>query len=136
MRRECVSSHFSTISDSKLVIPAIIQALGLLEKEDQNPGEYLKTYLRDKQLLLMLDGFEHVLTSSVLLSDLLSACPQLKILVTSRALLHIGGEYEFPVQPLEIPDIRRENEPDSLLRVASVGLFVQRAHGLCCQDFS
>ena len=121
---------FSTISDSKLVTPAIMQALGLLEKEDQNPGEYLKTYLRDKQLLLMLDGFEHELTSSVLLSDLLSACPQLKILVTSRALLHIGGEYEFPVRPLEIPDLRQEKEPDSLLQVASVGLFVQRAQAM------
>ncbi|MGZ3616905.1 MAG: protein kinase domain-containing protein [Ktedonobacteraceae bacterium] len=121
---------FSTISESKLVIPAIMQALGLLEKEDQNPGEHLKTFLRDKQLLLMLDGFEHMLDSSVLIADLLSSCPQLKILVTSRALLHIGGEYEFPVRPLEIPDLRQGNEPDSLLQVASVALFVQRAQAM------
>ena len=121
---------FSIISQSKLVTPAIIQALGLLEKEDQNPDEYLKTSLRDKQLLLILDGFEHVLANSVFLADLLSACPQLKILVTSRALLHIGGEYEFPVRPLEIPDLRQRNEPDSLLHVASVALFVQRAHAM------
>jgi len=121
---------FSTISDSKLVISTIMQALGLLEKEDQNPGERLKTLLRDKQLLLMLDGFEHVLDSSLLLADLLSSCPQLKILVTSRSLLHIGGEYEFPVQPLEIPDMRQEIEPESLLHVSSVALFLQRAHAM------
>ena len=107
-----------------------MQALGLLEKEDQNPGEHLKTFLRDKQLLLMLDGFEHVLDSSLFLADLLSSCPQLKILVTSRALLHIGGEYEFPVQPLEIPDMQQEIEPESLLHVSSVELFVQRAQAM------
>ncbi len=121
---------FSTISDSELVIPTIIQALGLLEKEDQNPCECLKTFLHDKQLLLMLDGFEHALPRSLLLTDLLSSCPQLKILVTSRALLHIGGEYEFPVQPLEIPDMRQEIEPERLLYVSSVALFVQRAQAM------
>ena len=121
---------FSTIPDSNLVIPTIMQALGLLEKEDQKPGECLKTFLRDKQLLLMLDGFEHVLPKSLLLTDLLTSCPHLKILVTSRALLHIGGEYEFPVQPLEIPDMRKEVEPESLLHVASVALFVQRAQAM------
>ena len=78
----------------------------------------------------MLDGFEHVLPGSLLLADLLSSCPQLKILVTSRALLHIGGEYEFPVQPLEIPDMRHKIEPESLLHVASMALFVQRAQAM------
>ena len=78
----------------------------------------------------MFDGVEHVLASSVLIADLLSSCPQLKILVTSHSLLHIGGEYEFPVQPLEIPDLRQEKEPDSLLQVASVALFAQRAHAM------
>jgi len=121
---------FSTIPDSELVIPTIIQALGLLEKEDQNPCECLKTFLHDKQLLLMLDGFEHALPRSLLLTDLLSSCPQLKILVTSRALLHIGGEYEFPVQPLEIPDMRQKIEPERLLYVSSVALFVQRAQAM------
>jgi non-specific serine/threonine protein kinase len=120
----------STIYDSELVIPTIIQALGLPEKEDRSQCEYLKTFLRDKQLLLMLDGFEHVLPKSPLLTDLLSSCPKLKILVTSRALLRIGGEYEFPVQPLEIPDMRQEVEPENLFQVASVALFVQRAQAM------
>ena len=129
---------FSTIPDSNLVIPTIMQALGLLEKEDQKSGEYLKTFLRDKQLLLILDGFEHALARSLLLTDLLTSCPQLKILVTSRALLHIGGEYEFPVQPLEIPDMQQDIEPESLLHVARIPVDGQecerhrcnlRAHG-------
>jgi predicted ATPase/DNA-binding CsgD family transcriptional regulator len=116
----------STIYDSELVIPAIIQALGLPERESHSPLHLLKTFLRDKQFLIMLDGFEHVLPKAPLLADLLSMCPKLKLVVTSRALLHVGGEYEFPVRPLEIPDMRQAVEPESLSQVASVALFVQR----------
>ena len=65
-----------------------------------------KTFLRDKHLLLILDNFEQVLLKAPLLADLLSSCPELKILVTSRALLHIGGEYEFTLQALEVPDLQ------------------------------
>src|SRR6266571_2935914 len=87
----------STISDSELVIPAITRALGLPEREGRSSLGRLKTFLRDKHLLLMLDSFEQVLLKAPLISDLLSSCPQLKLMVTSRALLHIGGEYEFTV---------------------------------------
>jgi predicted ATPase/DNA-binding CsgD family transcriptional regulator/tRNA A-37 threonylcarbamoyl transferase component Bud32 len=120
----------STIYDSELVIPAIAQALGMPEQEDRNSGEHLKTFLRDKQLLLMLDSFEHVLPKAPLLTDLLSLCPKLKILVTSRALLHIGGEYEFTVPPLEIPDMRQPFETESIFQIASVELFAQRAQAM------
>jgi predicted ATPase/DNA-binding CsgD family transcriptional regulator len=116
----------STIYDSELVIPAIIQALGLPERESHSPLHLLKTFLRDKRFLLMLDGFEHVLPKAPLLADLLSMCPKLKLVVTSRALLHVGGEYEFPVRPLEIPDMRQGMEPGSLPQIASVALFMQR----------
>ncbi len=120
----------STIYDSELVISVITQALGLPEKEDRSPGEHLKTLLRDKQLLLMLDSFEHVLPEAPLLADLLSSCPGLKIVVTSRALLHVGGEYESPVRPLEIPDMRQGAEPENLSQIASVALFVQRMQAM------
>ena len=120
----------STISNSELVIPAITHALGLPEREDSSPSEHLKTFLRDKHLLLMLDSVEHVLLKAPLLADLLSACPGLKILVTSRALLHVGGEYEFPVPPLEIPDMQQGPERENLSQVASVALFVQRTQAM------
>jgi predicted ATPase/DNA-binding CsgD family transcriptional regulator len=90
----------------------------------------LKTYLRDKQLLLVLDSFEQVLLAAPLLSDLLSSCAQLKILVTSRALLHVGGEYECTVLPLEVPDMRHVPELESLSKIASVTLFVQRTQAM------
>jgi tRNA A-37 threonylcarbamoyl transferase component Bud32 len=116
----------SAIYDSELVTPAITQALGLPEKEDRNLIEQLKTFLRDRQLLLMLDSFEHVLPKAPLLTDLLSSCSGLKILVTSRALLHIGGEYQFTVPPLEIPDMRQGAESEGLSQIASLALFIQR----------
>ncbi len=120
----------STISDSELVISAITHALGLPEREDHRSIEQVKTFLRDKQLLLMLDSFEHALLNAPLLTDLLSSCPRLKIVVTSRALLHVRGEYVFPVLPLEIPDMRQLPECKALSQVASVALFVQRMQAM------
>ena len=120
----------TTISDSELVISAIIQAIGLPEREDRNPAEHLKTFLRDKHILLILDSFEQVLLKAPLLADLLSSCPDLKILVTSRALLHIGGEYEFTLQALEVPDMQHVPDLESLSQVASVSLFVQRTKNM------
>jgi predicted ATPase/DNA-binding CsgD family transcriptional regulator len=120
----------SAISDTEMVIPAITHALRLPEREDLNPGEHLKTFLRDRQFLLLLDSFEHVLLEAPLLADLLSACPGLKILVTSRALLHLRGEYEFPVPSLEVPNMRRGAERENLGQVASVVLFVQRTQAM------
>ena len=115
----------STIYDSALVIPAITQALGLQEREDCSPLERLKTSLRDKQLLVVLDNFEQVLPAAPLLSDLLSSCPQLKLLVTSRALLRVWGECAYRIQPLEVPDLQHLPELEALSNVASVALFVQ-----------
>ena len=120
----------SSIYDSELAIPAITHALGLPEGEDRVSIEHLKTFLRDKHLLLVLDSFEHVLPKVPLLADLLSSCPDLKILVTSRALLHIGGEYECMLQPLEVPDKHDVPDLESLSQVASVALFVQRTKNL------
>jgi predicted ATPase/DNA-binding CsgD family transcriptional regulator len=120
----------STIYDSEMVMPAIVQALGLPEGGDRSPLELLKTFLGDKEILLMLDNFEQMLLASPLLAELLSACPGLKLLVTSRALLHIGGEYAFPLPPLEIPDKRQISDCESLSQFASVALFVQRTQAM------
>jgi predicted ATPase/DNA-binding CsgD family transcriptional regulator len=92
--------------------------------------QLLKTFLRDKHLLIVLDNFEQVLPAAPHLSDLLSSCPQLKILVTSRALLHVWGEYTFRVPPLEVPDLQQLPELESLSQIASIALFVQRAEAI------
>ncbi len=118
------------INDPEQVIPAIAQALGLPERENHHLFDRLKTFLRDRQLLVLLDNFEQVLPAAPLLSDLLSSCPQLKLLVTSRALLRVWGEYEFTISPLEMPDLQHLPECESLLQVAAVALFVQRTQAI------
>jgi len=88
----------------ELVIPAIIQTLGLKVQDGLAPLEQLLAYLRDKQLLLLLDNFERVLDAALQIAKLLAAAPQLKVLVTSRVLLHLRGEKEYVVSPLALPD--------------------------------
>lgn len=120
----------ASIYDSELVLPAIVHALGLKELGDRSPMQILKTFLHDKNLLIVIDNFEQVLPSAPHLSDLLSSCSQLKILVTSRSVLHVWGEYIFRVQPLEVPDPQQLPELDSLSQIASIALFVQRAEAI------
>ena len=115
------------ISGPDLVIPTIAQALGIKEAGEQPVAELLQAYVRDKRLLLLLDNFEQVLAAAPWLSGLLADCPQLKILVTSRAVLHIYGEHEFPVPPLTLPDLTHLPGSESLLQYAAVALFLQCA---------
>ncbi|HKF36419.1 MAG TPA: protein kinase, partial [Ktedonobacteraceae bacterium] len=93
------------ISDPDLVVPTVAQTLGIKEAGEQPLLDLLQAHLRDKHLLLLLDNFEQVLAAAPGLSGLLANCPQLKILVSSRAVLHIRGEHEFPVPPLALPDL-------------------------------
>jgi predicted ATPase/DNA-binding winged helix-turn-helix (wHTH) protein len=117
----------ATIHDSALVFSTIAQALGVQERADQMRLDSLKAYMRDQQLLLVLDNFEQVLSAALALAELLTACPMLKLLVTSREVLHLSGEYEFPVPPLPVPDPRRLPPATTLAQYAAVALFLQRA---------
>src|SRR5438477_945696 len=127
----CCFVSLAALDDPEQVIPAIIEALGLPMREDGCPPlDHLKTFLRDQQLVILLDTFEQVLPAAPLLAVLLSSCPLLKLPVTSRALLHVGGEYEFPIPPLEVPDLRDLPAYDDLSHVASIALFVQRTQAV------
>ncbi|HEY7417651.1 MAG TPA: LuxR C-terminal-related transcriptional regulator, partial [Ktedonobacteraceae bacterium] len=117
-------------SDPDMVIPTIIRTLGLPESSSTSPFKHLVSYLYDKQFLLLLDNFEHLLPAAALLAELLVACPQLKVLVTSRVSLHVQGEYEFEVLPLAVPDLRSSLAYETLAQMASVELFVQRVEAL------
>ena len=94
----------ASISDPDLVIPTIAETLGIREVGDRILRDLLKAYLHDKSMLLLLDNFEQVITASVQVVDLLGASSHLKVVVTSRAVLHVRGEQEFPVPFLRLMD--------------------------------
>ncbi len=109
------------------VAPAIAQSLGILQGNDL---QALAAFLAPREFLLVLDNFEHLLSASALVTELLAAAPRLKILVTSRTALRVYGEHEFIVPPLDSPAAETIREPDQLARSPSVALFVQRAQAV------
>jgi predicted ATPase/DNA-binding SARP family transcriptional activator/peroxiredoxin len=103
------------VRDPQLLPAAIISALGIAE----SPGSALETIertLAGQPALLVLDNFEHLTPSAPILTELLAACPQLDVLVTSRASLHLSGEHEYPLNPLPLAD--------------AVALFTERARAV------
>jgi predicted ATPase/DNA-binding CsgD family transcriptional regulator len=115
------------IHNVDLVLPTVIQALGLQSSTDRSPLDQLQGALRERHLLLVLDNFEQVIVAAPLLVELLTACPHLKLLVTSREVLRVRGERAFPVRPLALPDPRRLPDHETISRYGAVGLFVERA---------
>ncbi|MDQ3929260.1 MAG: tetratricopeptide repeat protein, partial [Chloroflexota bacterium] len=113
--------------DPDLVPATIAKTLGLKESTGEPADAKLQTYLQHKQLLLVLDNFEQVVEAAPTISGLLAVAPRLKVLVTSRAALHIYGEHEFAVPPLALPDLSEDISVDALSEYASVALFVERA---------
>jgi predicted ATPase len=118
----------SAINDPALVASAITQALGLKENALTSLQTGLKDFLRDKQMLLLLDNFEQLLAAAPQVSELLAACPNLKLLITSRAALKVRWEREFPVPPLALPAL--QDSMASLAASPSVVLFVERARAV------
>ncbi len=122
--------NLAPISDAEFVVPTIAQMLGIREVPGQPLLEHLKGELQQKQLLLVLDNFEQVVSAAPQLVDLLAACPKLNLLVTSREVLRVRAEHEFAVPPLALPDPIHLPEPAELSLYAAVALFLQRAQAV------
>jgi len=116
----------SSITDPTLVIPTVARALSLKEPPGTTITEALTEYLAGKELLLVLDNFEQVVSSAEGISSLIAAAPRLKILVTSREALRISGEREFPVPPLPLPPSDTAGLQE-LMASPAVALFAERA---------
>ncbi len=119
---------------SEFIAPTLAQVLGFPLDPTQEPWPQVLTHLREsrRESLLVLDSFEHHMAAAPLIADLLAACPNVTLLVTSREPLHLGCEHVCPVPPLECPDLAPgELEPDSIVsdisRCPSVCLFVDCA---------
>src|SRR6266480_1410591 len=118
------------ISDPAFVIPTIAHSMGLTESGSQPLLDLLKISQRDKHRLLLLDNFEQVIPAATLLAELLEACLDVKLLVTSREVLRLRGEHQFAVLPLTLPDLKRLPDDRSLAHVPAVNLFIQRAQAI------
>jgi predicted ATPase/transcriptional regulator with XRE-family HTH domain len=117
----------SRISDPELVLPAIAHTLELKESGATPLAEVLHRHLRDKELLLVLDNFEHLLAAALSIGALLASCPGVKVLVTSRVALRLQGEREYALRPLALPDPQHLPPPEHLAQHAAVALFIERA---------
>ena len=116
--------NLAPVSDPALVVPTIAQTLDIREAAGQTPLQRLVERLQQQDLLLLLDNFEQVVSAAGQIADLLAACPQLKVLVTSRAVLHVRAEHEFAVPPLALPDPTRLPDLAVLPHYAAVALFL------------
>ncbi len=113
------------VADVELVPGAIALALGTSDAAGTSPFESLHLHLRGRELLLILDNFEQLLEAAPQLAALLSACPGIVALVTSRFVLGVAGEQEYPVPPLALPD--KTVESKTLARAPAIELFLDRA---------
>jgi predicted ATPase/class 3 adenylate cyclase len=109
------------------VAAAIGDATGVREKPDRPIEEGVREYVRDREVMLVLDNFEQTLTAAPLVAELLAAAPRLHVLATSRALLRVGGEQAYEVPPLRAPDSSTMSATQDLATFDAVALFVDRA---------
>ena len=125
----------ASVTDPGLVAATIGQVLGVRETIRHSAAPVLTEYLRTKQLLLVLDNFEHVVAAAITIAELLDACPRLFALVTSRASLHLSREQIFEVPPMPAPDCELAEPIGAITGHDAVDLFVDRARA-ARSDFS
>jgi predicted ATPase len=122
--------RLDVIRDPALLVPTVAHAFGLHEQSGQPIDQALIAWLRPKALLLVLDNLEHLLPAAPRLVELLAACPNIKLLVTSRTTLTVSGEQVVPVRPLPTPASSSPVLPEQITPFAAVQLFVARAQSV------
>jgi len=122
--------NLAPVGEPTLVAATIAQTLGVKETGGQPLIECLTASLQERHMLLLLDNFEQVAEAAPLLATLVAAAPRLKLLVTSRAVLHLYGEYEFVVPPLALPSPRQLPPLEDLAHYPAVRLFLARSQAV------
>jgi predicted ATPase/transcriptional regulator with XRE-family HTH domain len=122
--------ELAPVSDPSIVASTVASTLGLPESGSGSMLNALKNYLNGKKFLLVLDNFEQVLDAAPVALELLSSCPGLKVLITSREALHVPGEQQFPVSLLDLPDLARLPRVQALPGYAAIALFLERARAV------
>jgi predicted ATPase len=124
---DLVFVSLAPLSDPGLVPAAIASALDVREVRNIPLLRALQLCLETHGVFLLLDNFEHVVAAAPVVADLLMSCARLHVVVTSRAPLHIRGEYELEVPPLGLPESNASSVPAQLLETDAARLFYERA---------
>jgi predicted ATPase/DNA-binding CsgD family transcriptional regulator/DNA-binding XRE family transcriptional regulator len=115
------------LRDPALLLPTIARALAVFERGGASPLAGLQAHLKERELLLVLDNFEQVRAAAPQVAELLTECPSVKILVTSRTRLRLRWEHALPLAPLPVPDPDAPPTVEVLAALPAVRLFVERA---------
>jgi non-specific serine/threonine protein kinase len=113
----------AAIRDPALVMAALAESVGIRDLGARS----LDSVLGDRQMLIILDNVEHVLDAAPGVAALLSRCPHVTVLATSRALLRVSGEHAFPAPPLTVPDPEQLPSLATLADASAIALFAGRA---------
>lgn len=119
----------ASVTDAEVVVPTIAQTLGAKEGSGRTAPQALRELLAGRRVLLVLDNFEQVIAAAPEVANLLSTCPELCVLVTSRESLRLPGEQSYPVPPLAVPGEQAiaQGDAEALSQYEAVRLFVDRA---------
>jgi predicted ATPase len=98
-----VFARLERLTDAAQVAAEIATALGKGDAADAPSADGLANYLREREVLVVIDNFEHLLPAAVLIAELLEQAPHIRVLVSSRMPLRIRGEHVFELEPLELP---------------------------------
>nr|MBA2598483.1 adenylate/guanylate cyclase domain-containing protein [Chloroflexia bacterium] len=120
----------AALTDPALVPAAIASALGVREEGDRPWMDRLREFLAAKRQLLVIDNFEHLTDAAPVVGELLASAPELNVLATSRAPLHLRAEREYPVPPLGLPRRHPPPSPEQLSQYEAVRLFIARARAV------
>ena len=112
------------LTSANNIVTTVISVLGIMIGDDGTPQEELIKFLKGRNLLLVMDNFEHLLDGADLVVDILHSVQNVKILVTSRETLNLSMEHIWHVQGMRYPDIK---EPDDINQYDALNLFVERA---------
>ena len=121
-------AELAELQDPALVDSAVMAALDLRVQAATQPLALLRSHLKDKELLLVLDNCEHLLGAAAqVVSEVIKAAPGVRVIATSREPLSVAGEHLLPVPPLQLPSARADEPLAQLRQNEAVTLFVERA---------
>lgn len=118
----------AALNDPSLLLPTIAHALGIQETSTRSLLARVTDALRDRRVLLVLDNFEQLVAAAAVVTAILTVCPLLSVITTSREALRVQGEHEFPLAPLPVPAVSAAL--DVLGGSPAVALFCQRARAV------